>query len=449
MYEFIQKAGIVMYLMAGVVNYCSVCRLLKVKKQLWAKTGILMVSMLCTGMVIYVGDLENLPPTLAVFLLAVIFLCEGSFLKRLTLGMITACAIFAGNALIDTYLKVVIGYDSAEMILRLLFALPLYGIIRALHPEKEMELTASMWKLLLLLTAAPGGIVLSAVLLTPRYETETAAAVSSSVKQFSNALSLQMIVFLTIALVSFWGLLWAAAVLAKQKQLEDIAKYEEINRRYYENMEQQHFEIRRMRHDMANYLQTLSMLPQEKRDAYIAQLLKDKAVTQMRTWCGDATVNAVLTLKEQLMREQEIDFVYELEIPDTLPFQNADICALLANALDNAIEARGAVRKNVALQGGIRKEASDEQRYQILLKAKMKKGMFMMSVKNPSVLQLQNGILPHSVKKEQGKHGYGLKSIQEIVKRYGGRMEVETAGGWFELFVYMPRPGAGGQTSFL
>lgn len=427
MYEFLQKAGIFMYLMAGVVNYCSVCCLLQVKKQLWAQGGILTASMLCTGMVIYVGDLVNLPPTLAIFLLAVIFLCEGSFLKRLTLGTITACAIFAGNALIDTYLKVIIEYDSVEMILRLVFALPLYGIIRALRPEKGMELTASMWKLLLLLTAAPGGIVLSVVLLTPRYEIETAAGVYPSIAYFLDALSLQMVVFLAIALVSFWGLLWAAVVLARQKQLEDMAKYGEINRRYYENMEQQHFEIRRMRHDMANYLQTLSVLPQEKRDIYIAHLLKDKAVTQMRTWCGDATVNAVLTLKEQVMREKNIDFVYELEIPETLPFSNVDICALFANALDNATEACGIV---------------GAEGKKIILKAKMKKGMFMMSVKNPSGLQIQGGVLPHSVKKDRANHGYGLKSMQEIVKRYGGRMELETAEGWFELFVYMPQPSA-------
>lgn len=427
MYEFIQKAGIVMYVMAGVVNYCSVCRLLEVKKQFWAQMGILTASMLCTGMVIYVGDLENLPPTLAIFLLAVIFLCEGSFLKRLTLGMITACAIFAGNALIDTYLKVLIEFDSVEMILRLVFALPLYSIIRMLHPEKGMELTSSMWKLLLLLTAAPGGIVLSVVLLTPRYEMEAATVVYPSMDPFSAALSLQMMVFLAIALVSFWGLLWAAVVLAKQKQLEDIAKYEEINRKYYENMEQQHFEIRRMRHDMANYLQTLSVLPQEKRDNYIAQLLQDKAVTQVRTWCGDATVNAVLTLKEQVMRERNIDFAYELEIPETLPFSNVDICALFANALDNATEACG---------------IPGEKGKKIILKAKMKKGMFMMSVKNPSRMQIQSGVLPHSVKKDRVKHGYGLKSMQEIVKRYGGRLELETAEGWFELFVYMPQPSA-------
>ncbi len=39
----------------------------------------------------------------------------------------------------------------------------------------------------------------------------------------------------------------------------------EQNRRYYEAMENQHFEIRRLKHDMTNHLQTALALPDDQR----------------------------------------------------------------------------------------------------------------------------------------------------------------------------------------
>ena len=72
-----------------------------------------------------------------------------------------------------------------------------------------------------------------------------------------------------MALFSFVGLLWTTVVLSRQRKLEQQSMYAEMNRKYYESMEQQHFEIRRMRHDMANYLQTLSVLPEKEKEEYI------------------------------------------------------------------------------------------------------------------------------------------------------------------------------------
>lgn len=429
------------WIMAGIVNYCSVCRLLEVKKHLWAQAGIFIASVLTSEMIIFIGDLANLPPTFVMFLLAVILFCEGSFLKRLTLGIMLSCAIFAGNGLADNYMNFMLGeYINFQYIMRLISAFLLYGSIRIVRPERRMELDPSMWKLLLLLAATPIGVVLSVVLMTKdeyNFWIKKASESYIVLQYYRDAYAQQMAVLLAIAMISFWGLLWAAVVLAKQKQLEDAAKYEEINRKYYEGMEQQHFEIRRMRHDMANYLQTLSVLPQKRRDSYIAELLKDKAVTSMKNWCGDVTVNAVMTLKEQVMQERGITLEYELEIPEPLPFRNVDICAILANALDNAIEAcSGSAEKGQNTED----TEPDNRERRIILKAKMKKGMFMMSVKNPSGIQIHRGILPQSAKKDGANHGYGLKSIQEVVKRIDGRMELETENGWFELFVLLFAP---------
>ena len=43
-----------------------------------------------------------------------------------------------------------------------------------------------------------------------------------------------------------------------------------------------------------------------------------------------------------------------------------------------------------------------------------------------------------STKKDVSVHGYGLKSIREIVLRYQGNMEIKTDSGAFCLFLYLP-----------
>lgn len=133
---------------------------------------------------------------------------------------------------------------------------------------------------------------------------------------------------------------WTTVVLSRQRKLEQQSMYAEMNQRYYESMEQQHFEIRRMRHDMVNHLQTLSVLPEKEKEEYIQNLLDNTVNIRNSHYCGDSTINAVLTVKAAAMEELEIEFSYKLDIPTELALNKMDICALFANTLDNAIACR-------------------------------------------------------------------------------------------------------------
>lgn len=101
-----------------------------------------------------------------------------------------------------------------------------------------------------------------------------------------------------------------------------------------------------------------------------------------------------------------------MDIPGELPFEKPDLCALFANALDNAIEACA------ALDAGSR---------QIELSARAAKGILAVEVRNPFGGQLSGG-LPKTTKQDAANHGYGLRSIQEIAK-YGGSMEIRQEEG--------------------
>lgn len=312
-------------------------------------------SFLLAGMVIFLGDFANILPTFFLFLFTIHFTCNGSFVKKTAIGLLFSSTVFAFNVLRDNcflnlnsfyydrpYVTMISSFSS------ILFTLFLFLWTRIFTPEKNYELSDSMWKLLILLTVPPLGIVLSLVLLYDSTFWNTYSILHAGANYFHR----EYMALLIISLFSFIGLLWAISILARQQKLEQQNAFADINNSYYEAMEQHYFEIRRLKHDMANHLQVLSALPLNEQQTYLDSLSQNTALTQSLHYCGDATVNAILTVKENQMNRYGIRFVCSVDIPKELPFDRTDLCALFANALDNAMEACRRFEKNSGEKNG-------------------------------------------------------------------------------------------------
>lgn len=426
-------------------------------------------SLLCST-VIFIGDPYNILAITPVFLAIVLFTCEGSFWQKTAIALMFSSTIISFSALRDNYIHDLIfpaesdgfaviffgnsntgnlpteawiqsglGYHVSYLF-TLPFALILFLYTRKNAPDKEYSLSDSMWRLLLFLTVIPFGIVLDVVVLFPINEYET----------INLRIHIEYVVLLLITLLAFISLLWCVTVLAKQRKLEQQGMFAEINRKYYEAMEQQHFEVRRLKHDLANHIQILSALPEEKRAAYAAELSGNTALSHSFAYCSDSTVNAVLTVKKSAMDRCHIRLKVEIDIPSPLPYDRTDLCALYANALDNAMEACMKL---------------DEAQREIILKSKARKGVFCLEISNPvpdagknssvnqtkkragslSEKRLEHSPLLPTSKPDKENHGFGLKSIHEIVIRYHGRLEIKTENGFFDLFLYLPLPESPGK----
>lgn len=397
--------------------------LIQISEKKWKRLLLLVSSAGLLAMVIFIGDKINVLFTAILFLWAVWLTCEGSFWKRMEIGLLFASTILAFNALRDNYYLNVMdiylyqdNYMLRKIILSGLFTIFLYLGIRKFAPDKNYMLSDSTWRLLLLLTATPFSIMLSIITL---YNIEQHHTMLIKVHQ-------EFAVELFLVLVSFIGVFWAIIVLAKQQKLEQQNTLAEINRNYYQLMEQQHIEIRRIKHDMANHLSVLSALPQEQREDYIKDLTERVMEIHPLYYCGDATINAVLSVKESMISRNEIQWKIQLDITKELPFEKVDICALFANAIDNAVEACA-------------KQTKDRRK--ITLKCKAQKGLFCMTVINPAPPFNEEALQKMTIattKPDKENHGFGLKTMQEIVERYHGELELKTEDGLFELFLYMP-----------
>ena len=231
-----------------------------------------------------------------------------------------------------------------------------------------------------------------------------------------------------VAVFAFVGIIWAAFVLNRQQKLEQENVLAAYNRKYYESMELQQFEIRRLKHDLANHLQMIQSLPAAEKDSYIQEMIENSAFDKVIVYSGDVTVNAVLTAKERMMRQQGISFHVKVDIPDELPYEKPDLCALFANALDNAAEGCAAL---------------DTGKRQVELTARAAKGILALEIRNSFAEKQKTDDaqflqrLPKTTKTDSKHHGFGLRSIQTIVKKYGGTMELKQEKGWFCLFCYL------------
>ena len=397
--------------------------LIQITEKKWKRLLLLISSAGLLAMVIFIGDKINVLFTAILFLGAVWLTCEGSFWKRMEIGLLFSSTILAFNALRDNYFLNVMYihfhqdyYMIRKIILSGLFTGFLYLGIRKFAPDKNYTLSDSTWRLLLLLTATPFCIMLSIITL---YNVEQHHTMLIKVHQ-------EFAVVLFLVLMSFIGVFWAIIVLAKQQKLEQQNTLAEINRNYYQLMEQQHIEIRQIKHDMANHLSILAALPQEQREDYIKDLTERVIKIHTLHYCGDATINAVLSVKESIINRNEMQWEIQMDIAKELPFEKVDICALFANAIDNAVEA-------------CVKQTKDRRKS--VLKCKAQKGLFCMSVTNPVPPFDEESLQKESfatTKPDKENHGFGLKTMQEIVERYHGELELKTKDGIFELFLYMP-----------
>ena len=138
------------------------------------------------------------------------------------------------------------------------------------------------------------------------------------------------------------GSIRLAAYLADGIHADLERKNLQLQKNYYEELEQNQKQIRKFRHDMNNHLSVVGYLLQ-KGELQKARDYFDKISVYMQTanrkFCENSVVNAVLNAKYNLMTDAKIDGFFHISIDKLLFIDDVSLCTLFANTLDNAIEA--------------------------------------------------------------------------------------------------------------
>ena len=169
--------------------------------------------------------------------------------------------------------------------------------------------------------------------------------------------------------------------------------------------------VRSIRHDLKQHFQVaLTMLHSGKINEAVDYMEKynDTVLDGIsnKVFCDNDVVNYIINSKSKICSDRHIKIYFYIanEIPE---FSDLDLCVLLGNALDNAIE-------------GVSGEGNNE----IYLELRNVDNFFMISVKNTiinSVLEDNPNLI--STKNEKEVHGLGILSMKEVVQKYNGSIE--------------------------
>ena len=375
-----------------------------------------------TGMVIWIGD-PNLLYTLPVFFALFFLSTRGDRVGRLAVCIIFFCLEMSVCAFLDSYVERIndLFYDVLVRLARPLVFGPLWLLLRRRLPRETVALSRRLWKLVLGLAAMPLCALVAVVLLTfRRYD---------SIEVNTVAMYQGMVVLPFVFLTSL-VLLFAILILADHERLEQAERLTGVREVYYQGLRQQETQVRRLRHDLRNHLTAVRGLLEQGDEqgaiGYLDQIAGSPALRGTRRLCENEAANAVLTAKAEAMEREGVAADFAVSLPRDLPVADMDLCALLGNALDNALE-------------GTR----DAGERRITVRCKADKGLFMLRVENTLGGAVQPDLA--TTKADKAAHGFGIPGMREIAERYGGTLDAGAREGAFELVVCLPLTGQSGE----
>lgn len=197
-----------------------------------------------------------------------------------------------------------------------------------------------------------------------------------------------------------------------ERELTQLRHQAQLERQYYQSVEQRREEMAKIRHDYNNLLSSvlglLHMDRTQEAEEMVLGLLARVEATREAPYCGIPIVNAILSEKEGECTRKGVSLETDLLFPEDVGVSPIGLCSLFSNLLDNAIRACT--------------QLPPEQSRRIRLTVGMQGDYMLVRCDNPAT-------------KGPGAHpegsGYGMKILQDIAQRHGGTFSTQFEGGIF------------------
>lgn len=216
--------------------------------------------------------------------------------------------------------------------------------------------------------------------------------------------------------------------LSKKIEKQISAYQNELIETHYREVENMYRQIRGWRHDYRNHIQTMKAYAAAGDLTAIRKYLDllDEDLTTVDTVIktGNPMTDAILNSKISLARSRHIPVVADAHIPVKLKSSEIDLCCILGNLFDNAIEASMKL---------------PEDRRLIRVYMDMKNTQLYISFTNFTAgkKMAKQGGLFRSTKGEG--HGLGLVRIDAIVERLDGYLSRNSEDGAFTTEILLPQ----------
>lgn len=216
-----------------------------------------------------------------------------------------------------------------------------------------------------------------------------------------------------------------------------IAGYQnELMTRHCDEVQNIYKTMRGWRHDYHNHIQAMKVLTMQMREggadcealteleAYLTKLNDDLTTVDTVIKTGNVMVDAILNSKLSLMRTKKLPVNIKAAVPKECSISEVDLCAIIGNLLDNAMEA-------------CEKQPEDAERF-IRIYIGVLKGQLYISAANSLHGELKKSGRRYLSTKKSASHGYGLMRIDRIVNKYQGYVNRQDEEGVFVTEVMLP-----------
>lgn len=212
-----------------------------------------------------------------------------------------------------------------------------------------------------------------------------------------------------------------------EKQMEHNLKMQQIEmeQQLNQDMTEVMENLRGLRHDMNTHIGILKGLTDfeqyEELKKYLDSIYNDIKFSNSYLAIPHRAVSILINSKISKTNDLNIEFHPVISFK-TISMEDKDICALIGNLLENAIEACNKMSSN---------------KYIGFSMIEKRNGLFIHCENTYEVKPIRNGNNFYTLKEERKWHGIGMKNIQSIINKYNGELDIEV-GEFFVVDIKLP-----------
>ena len=213
----------------------------------------------------------------------------------------------------------------------------------------------------------------------------------------------------------------------KEKQYEIIEYQNEMLIQATLEKDESDKEIRKIWHDFNNHISCIDMLLQmdntKRAREYIYDMKINSQKINFEIKTGNEIADAVINQKYMKAKNHGIEFSVQGFLGEDIGINAVDLCALMSNGIDNAIEANMKIK--------------EESRRRIQINMKPYKYYLLIEIINAVKEEIKNVDNLQTTKKDKNKHGFGMLSMKKIVEKYKGYLRYTCENNNFNLSIML------------
>ncbi len=231
-----------------------------------------------------------------------------------------------------------------------------------------------------------------------------------------NPIILIMLVFFELGSIATYFIL--LQLLYYESEKSRLEYQEVLNQAQYKNMSSRIDEARKSRHDIRHHFLMLETLAKNNDidgiREYLNEFSEKHAGDDVLVYCEHFATNALLSYYSGQAADEGIAFSAKCNIPSEIGISNKDLTIILSNLLENAMNAC--------------RKITDGQKV-ISMIGKYQDAGLTLIIKNTSISAPSKDSTGRYVSTSHSGHGVGIESVQTIVKKYNGIMDIKFEEG--------------------